>query len=138
MVLAVKDGELRLTGGDSSRGTVEFSLNGVWGTICDNEWNIVNADIACSMLGFKRALRALKGSSFGEGTSPVLLDNVRCETNQKSISRCTHDVTTRTRCGRGKDASVVCLDESLPGKISYFFGFALLSLLFDLPALLFS
>ena len=48
------DGELRLVGGPSEReGRLEMCYRGVWGAISDNEWDNVDATVACRQLGFE-------------------------------------------------------------------------------------
>ena len=47
------DGQLRLAGGNVvNEGRVEICLNNEWGTICDDNWSIEDAKVACSILGF--------------------------------------------------------------------------------------
>ena len=50
------DGEVRLVGGTStSEGTVEICFSNAWGTICDDRWGIVGANVICKQLGFQFA-----------------------------------------------------------------------------------
>ena len=59
------DGQLRLAGGNvDNEGRVEICLNNEWGTICDDNWSVNDANVACSVLGF---------SNTGEVISLVLL-----------------------------------------------------------------
>lgn len=46
--------ELRLTGGtSSSNGRVEVCYNGVWSTLCVDNWNIIAVQVVCRQLGYK-------------------------------------------------------------------------------------
>ena len=47
------DGEVRLRGGfDENQGRVEICFSGVWGTVCDNGWDEIDANVVCTQLGF--------------------------------------------------------------------------------------
>ena len=39
-----------------SGGRLEVFFNGVWGTVCDDEFDVNDADVACRQLGFSRSL----------------------------------------------------------------------------------
>ena len=53
---------IRLMGGqNSSEGRVEIFYNGEWGTICDRDWDMDDADVACRSLGFPGAAAAPTG-----------------------------------------------------------------------------
>ena len=48
-----QDGEIRLRNGNTSlEGRVEICMNKTWGTVCDDDWDNVDAGIACLQLGF--------------------------------------------------------------------------------------
>lgn len=46
---------VRLIGGTGPyEGTVEFNVNGVWGTVCDDHFDINDAQTICKMAGYPR------------------------------------------------------------------------------------
>ena len=45
-------GAIRLQGGTTTQGRVEICNNNIWGTVCDDLWGTVDAQVACRQLGF--------------------------------------------------------------------------------------
>ena len=41
--------------------------NGVWGTICNQGWDLADANVACRQLGFVKAISAITDLQFGQG-----------------------------------------------------------------------
>ena len=47
-------GNVRLVGGSNEReGRVEICIGGVWGTVCDRNWNTNDARVVCRQLGYE-------------------------------------------------------------------------------------
>ena len=47
------DGDVQLVGGKTEReGRVEICYNGVWGSVCADGWDEVNANVVCVQLGY--------------------------------------------------------------------------------------
>ena len=100
-----------------SSGRVEVFYNGTWGTICDDLWDLKDADVVCRQLGYNGASSAPVDAVFGQGTGPIRLDDVHCEGNETSITQCSHRGWGVHNCGRGKNAGVVC--RQLKGQLDY-------------------
>ena len=45
-------GAIRLQGGTDTQGRVEICNRNIWGTVCDDSWDAVDAQVACRQLGF--------------------------------------------------------------------------------------
>lgn len=82
-VSKLENGMVRLAGVEQERsdhGRVEIYVNGEWGTVCDDLWNIKNAAVVCQRLGFLNTLKAVLNSEFGVVQDlRILLDNVQCK-----------------------------------------------------------
>jgi hypothetical protein len=48
-------GSVRVSGGSSQQGRVEICINNNWGTICDDGWSTIDANIVCRQLGYSNA-----------------------------------------------------------------------------------
>ena len=94
-------------------GRVEVFYNGTWGTICDNSWDLKDADVVCRQLGYDGALTAPGDAVFGRGTGQIWLTDVQCVGDETSIFECNHGGWGIHNCGHNSDASAVC---RLPGK----------------------
>ena len=91
-----------------SSGRVEVLHNGTWGTICDNSWNVNDADVVCHQLGYNGALSAPGDAAFGLGTIQIWLDDLQCVGDETSISECSHRGWGVHSCRHSKDAGAVC------------------------------
>ena len=54
-----------LVDGGANYGRVEVNLNGIWGTVCDDWWNINDANVVYRQLGFSDASSAPRSAPYG-------------------------------------------------------------------------
>ena len=94
-------------GGNEAEGRVEVNVNGEWGTVCDDGWDLNDANVVCRMLGFEEASEATARARFGQGTGDILLDDVACVGSESSILDCQY--TDIDNCGHYEDAGVICV-----------------------------
>ncbi|XP_054057523.1 T-cell differentiation antigen CD6 isoform X2 [Rissa tridactyla] len=100
-------GALRLAGGRSRcEGRVEMEQGGSWGTVCDDAWDMADADVVCRQLGCGRAVRVHAGAAFGRGGGPILRDEVGCQGHEEHLWEC--PAMTEHDCSHKEDAGVVC------------------------------
>ena len=91
-----------------AQGRVEVFYNGIWGTVCDDYWDLNDAKVVCRQLGFGRATRAYKSATFGPGNGKIWMDGVRCTGSERSLTECPHNGWGIQNCGHSEDAGVQC------------------------------
>ena len=53
-VIDCATGDIRLAGYNlPTQGRVEICIDGVWGTVCNNDWGTADAVVTCRQLGFR-------------------------------------------------------------------------------------
>ena len=103
---------VRLIGGSTEyEGRVEFYYNGQWGTVCNDSFDINDAEVVCRQLHFNGANETLGSAQFGTGTGPIWLDDVWCNGSEQELSECPHSSNNsfgNHNCNHQQDAGVRC------------------------------
>ena len=96
--------------GFPNQGRVYLYYSGQWGTICDDSWDIKDANVVCRMLGYPRAIGFTTRSKFGgaRDSEPILLNEVNCTGTEDTLAKCPHAGWGVSNCNHTKDAGVIC------------------------------
>ncbi|CAH1780998.1 unnamed protein product [Owenia fusiformis] len=103
---------IRLVGGTTeNEGRVEIQVDGVWGTICDDHWDLRDAIVVCRELGLgiSRDPIVHKNAYFGEGSGPIHIRSLKCKGTENSFEECEEEKTEP--CKHVEDAGVTCMPD---------------------------
>jgi len=89
-------------------GRVEVYYRGEWGTVCDNYWDLSDAQVVCNELNLGKPTAARHNAFYGQGSGQIWLDNLNCFGNEWTIGNCSHGGWGFNNCGHDEDASVRC------------------------------
>ncbi|XP_077086832.1 galectin-3-binding protein A-like isoform X3 [Siphateles boraxobius] len=103
-----QEGRVRLVGDLPSSGRVEIYHDGQWGTVCDDEWDVAEAQVVCRQMGFPGAISVTTGGQYGEGSGQIWLDDMNCKGSERSLSGCSFKGWGVTDCTHKEDAGVIC------------------------------
>lgn len=116
-------GDLRLLQGDRtdssfSAGRLEIFINSTWGSICADNFNMTDANVACRQLGYQGAVSTDTSfhTPYGKGRDdgPVWLDEVNCKDDLLHLLSCANDGVGKHDCDHFSDVAVVCVNELRP------------------------
>ena len=98
----------------SYEGRVEVYYNGTWGTVCNDGWDLKDAEVVCRELGYGPAISVRHEVFYGKGSDQIFLDKVNCVGTEWTISQCSHRGWGIESCqyNGSVQASVKCADRN--------------------------
>ena len=100
---------VRLVGGSSHHeGRVEIEYSGLWGTVCEEDWDMKDANVVCRQLGFDGAASITTSATFGEGTGHIWMDRVECVGHENALQECGFQGWAVEQCDHSRDVGVIC------------------------------
>ena len=119
--LPVFEGDLRLVDGPTHlEGRLEVyhctEYECMWGTICDDDFGVEEATVACRQLGMGVAERWLGSARYGQGRGLIWLDDLGCSGDEQRLGSCSFRESTwgSNNCAHSEDAGIKCLGGDFP------------------------
>ncbi len=107
--------EIRLAGGSELEGRIEIFSEGRWGTVCLDDFDLIDGEIACQQLGLGKVVNVMSSAVFGGVAidTPIWLYSLDCQGWEASLSQCRHQGADSGTCRSGiisanGDAAVRC------------------------------
>ncbi|XP_056895210.1 galectin-3-binding protein A-like [Takifugu flavidus] len=104
--------KIRLVGGkDLFEGRLEILHDGVWGTVCDDGWGVMDAEVVCHQLGFSGVDIDADLATVSRGSGPIWLDEMNCNGNELDLTHCEFPGWGIHNCQHDEDVRVRCIQE---------------------------
>ena len=116
LVTGCENGQILLFNGtvpSYREGRVEICYDNAYGTVCDDQWDILDAGVVCQQLNFSfyNAI-PVRRAFYGQGpvNASIVLDNVVCSGSEASLLDCQHNGpnSDSNNCDHSEDAGVRC------------------------------
>ena len=95
---------------------MEVYYNGEWGTVCDDGWDLNDAAVVCTELGYGPAIAAINPYHVISGqnviSDQIWFDEVNCVGTEVTIANCSHGRWGNHDCIHAEFAGVKCADSS--------------------------
>jgi deleted-in-malignant-brain-tumors protein 1 len=90
---------------------VEVNHGGSFGTVCDDGFTQVNAQVVCRSLGYTPQ-GSVQVQAFGGGRGLIWMDDVQCSGSEPELTWCKHSGWAMHNCVHEEDVGVCCQGRS--------------------------
>ncbi|XP_060558822.1 neurotrypsin-like, partial [Ruditapes philippinarum] len=103
-----------VNGSNQYEGRLEVWHDRSWGTVCDDEFDVLSTTVVCRMLNYQHTNPLLFGSLYyGSGTLPIHLNDVSCTGSEIRLSQCPHNVLGAHNCSHKEVVGMSCTPGNL-------------------------
>jgi len=95
---------------DSCSGRVEVLHNGIWGSVCNNGWDLSDGAVVCREMGCGD-IKQLTAYFFGATSRQIWMDDVNCTGEEVALSTCAFQGWGTHDCKFADHAGVICSRE---------------------------
>jgi len=100
---------IRLVNGSNAyEGRIEVFYAGEWGTVCDDDFTGVDAQVVCQQLFGTDAVAYATGAYFGQGSGRIWMDDLACVSDEATLWDCSRSDWGDHNCFHSEDAGVQC------------------------------
>uniref|UniRef100_A0A1X7TKI1 SRCR domain-containing protein n=1 Tax=Amphimedon queenslandica TaxID=400682 RepID=A0A1X7TKI1_AMPQE len=110
---ACDDGNLRLSGSSAEyAGRVEICIESYWTSLCDQNWDLKDAQVACRELGYSPYGAMPTYGCYTEGQLSFGITSINCTGSENALLNCSHNNIERSNCSNG---SIRLVDAAMRG-----------------------
>ncbi|CAC5424589.1 unnamed protein product [Mytilus coruscus] len=104
---AEDEGDLRINSGFAvNQGRLEIKYKGEWGTVCENDFENIDAKVACRQLGYCSGIMH-PANIISNGNNAIWLRDVMCSGSESKLLNCTYNIET-SYCSHHDDVGIHC------------------------------
>lgn len=76
--------------------------------MCEDEWDLVDAEVVCKQFGYPGVVVSFRNSFFGEGPPLMLMTNLKCNGSELSLLDCIQRPFGEIECENKQNVGVLC------------------------------
>ncbi|XP_071138604.1 uncharacterized protein [Mytilus edulis] len=102
-------GDLRLVGGTSPRdGRLELYYNYQWRTICGDQFDVIDARVACRQLRYSTDAVEIYTATGASSNASIWKGDFNCSASDTRLINCRRQIRNRNNCSHAEDVGIKC------------------------------